>query len=446
MEPCLYSLLAVAMATVPPAPPRYHFTILPSFEQEAGGWPYAINNSGQITGEGPVPHGFTLFPRAYRLTNRTQELLPVYEGDVESHGFAINTAGDIAGSTGYNPSHAMLWTADGTPVDLGFLGQGVGAHAYGLNDHGEVVGLAWLDRNGTHHAFHWRDGVLTDLGTLGGQRSFARDVNNSGLVVGSAENAAGYTRAFVWTVEKGMTDIGLFSDDPMSFPNPFDVDEAGRIVGSTSNDGTIKAILWENGVTTELGTLGMESQAHAINERGEIVGMSYPPMQSNHAVIWLNGVLFDLNDYVNFPPGPNTWVMHDAFDNNDAGQIVGYSQTNSADWYPTLLTPIRIRLSDPSPGRAGAMNELRITEGRPNARIDILYGAADGITALPGCGGGLVLISQPVAAGSVRTDSNGDAVFEGFVPAAAGGRRVLIQALDRSACEVSDVIVHRFLR
>src|ERR1700731_1509953 len=74
--------------------------------------------------------------------------------------------------------------------DLGTLG-GTGSVAEGISNRGWVVGSANLagDQNG--HAFLWRDGVMSDLGTLGGLNSQVQwpVKDNRGLIVGSAETS-----------------------------------------------------------------------------------------------------------------------------------------------------------------------------------------------------------------------------------------------------------------
>src|SRR5260370_37237444 len=55
--------------------------------------------------------------------------------------------------------------------DLGTLG-GAFSLAGGLNDKGEGEGFAGLSVTSVH-AFLWRNGIMTDLGTLGGPNSYA---------------------------------------------------------------------------------------------------------------------------------------------------------------------------------------------------------------------------------------------------------------------------------
>ena len=73
--------------------------------------------------------------------------------------------------------------------DLGTLG-GIQSQsdAYAINKRGQVVGESWgASSLGVAHAFLWEAGRgMLDLGTLGGERSEARGINDNGQVVGQA--------------------------------------------------------------------------------------------------------------------------------------------------------------------------------------------------------------------------------------------------------------------
>jgi probable HAF family extracellular repeat protein len=84
--------------------------------------------------------------------------------------------------------------------------------------------------------------------------------------------------------------------------------------GSTAASGPVVARSYE---VTDLGTLGGESRAYAINNRGQVVGNSYALEDGRvFAFIWdrENGMR---------PLNPPDWLYADATDINDAGQAVG---------------------------------------------------------------------------------------------------------------------------
>jgi len=79
--------------------------------------------------------------------------------------------------------------------------------ALGVNNCGQVVGEASVTGASPTHPFIWRDsngnlfsdaGEMKDLGSLGGARGLATDINASGLVVGTSTILNGDERAFRW--------------------------------------------------------------------------------------------------------------------------------------------------------------------------------------------------------------------------------------------------------
>src|SRR5688500_5109214 len=75
----------------------------------------------------------------------------------------LNNAGEVAGTSNFSPEeqHAILFS-NGVLHDLGTLG-GSGSVGMALNDLGVVVGYS-VDATGTFHAFAYRNGAMEDLG------------------------------------------------------------------------------------------------------------------------------------------------------------------------------------------------------------------------------------------------------------------------------------------
>src|SRR5215472_3110813 len=77
-----------------------------------------------------------------------------------------------------------------TLTDLGTLG-GTFSQGFGVNEKGWVVGFSTTEGDAALHAFLWRDGVMTDLGTLGGgdpvPYSVALSINDRGEIAGYSE-------------------------------------------------------------------------------------------------------------------------------------------------------------------------------------------------------------------------------------------------------------------
>ena len=85
--------------------------------------------------------------------------------------------------------------------DLGTLGGSSGT-ANAINEAGEVVGFSVPAGDQSVHAFLWRNGVMTDLGTVDGDRcSTANAINSRSQVVGISTATCDFStgrRAFLW--------------------------------------------------------------------------------------------------------------------------------------------------------------------------------------------------------------------------------------------------------
>jgi len=204
----------------------------------------------------------------------------------------VNERGQIAGAsytssksnTGCFPltTDPFLWEK-GKMIDLGTLG-GTCGFPLALNNHGQVVGFSNTAGDSTAHPFLWpgKDGKMLDLGTLGGSYGTANAINEAGEIVGYASNAGDQDfLAFFWR-NGVLTNLGTVGGDPCSTANA--INSKRQVVGISFADcnAVRRAFLWENGSMVDLNTLippssGLQlTLAEAINDRGEIVGNGTP--------------------------------------------------------------------------------------------------------------------------------------------------------------------------
>jgi probable HAF family extracellular repeat protein len=157
--------------------------------------------------------------------------------------------------------------------------------------------------------------TVTDLGTLGGNYSWASKINNNGQITGAARTPAGPMHAFLW--DSGvMTDLGTL--DGWESSEGLAINSAGLVAGQSYGGPPYRAFL-HDGVMNDLGTLGGDrSTAYGMNDAGVVVGRARNASNETRAFRYLEGSgMEDLGTL-----GGN---FGKAFDVNSNGMIVGES-------------------------------------------------------------------------------------------------------------------------
>lgn len=227
---------------------------------------------------------------------------------------------------------ASVTAAPYSIVNLGTLG-GATSFALDVNNNRQATGnsLVTSDPGATGsllRAYSWSPptGPMINLGALPGATAnrFARGyaISDSGVVVGEFNNDA--SRAFVYDplvgTMSGLTRLAGDNDRGVAH----DVNNAGVVVGISSNGTVSRATMWTGGVAADLGTIAgtptATGRAWAINQNGATAGLSTNSAGTSQATLWNGGItnLTSLGDGTRFSQ---------AFGLNDANVVVGSSST-----------------------------------------------------------------------------------------------------------------------
>jgi len=203
----------------------------------------------------------------------------------------------------------------------------------GINGHGAMaVNFNYSDTS-SGEGQYYHNGVFTPiprLNYLGNARVNA--INNNGVVVGDAgmdlDNWTTPPDRHAFIYQNGVTtDIGTLGG---RFAYAQGVNDAGMVVGGSLNAaGVMRAFIYDAAGMHELGTLGgAVSHAYDVNQAGDVVGMSQTADGDWHGFLYRNGTMTDI--------GLMEQYSHLDLDINDAGQIIGKGWLNGA-FRPVLL-------------------------------------------------------------------------------------------------------------
>ena len=218
--------------------------------------------------------------------------------------------------------------------NLASLG-GTSSGGNSINDQTWAAGYSRLPDNQSRHAALWRNGSITDLGTLGGPNSSVtwNVKNTDGIIVGISQTADPEPLGEFWSSAAfyggpnnvGFINLGFVWEQGQmrglpNFPggnNGFatGANNLGQVVGWAENDVhdtecvspqvlQFRPAVWELGPPDQIDDLPLipgdsSGAATAINDNGQIVGISGICDQAvgrhtaRHAVLWENGGVTD---------------------------------------------------------------------------------------------------------------------------------------------------------
>jgi probable HAF family extracellular repeat protein len=246
-----------------------------------------------------------------------------------------------------------------TVKDLGTLG-GTAAEPGGISNTGYVEGVSTLPGDEVSHVFLWHNGVMRDLGTLGGPNSSTvwrpSDAGNVGGLSEilkpdpNGEDFCGFgdnlvCLAFYWHNGR------MIAQPTLGGPNSsgFGVNDLGELAGTAENNvveptcadiGEVlqyKPVIWKSGHIYQLPTLPGDpvGVVFAINNNGQAVGNSgqcgagnYPVQE--HAVLWQNGKAIDLGNL-------GSTINNNPEDINCRGDVVGFANLPGDETFHAYL-------------------------------------------------------------------------------------------------------------
>jgi probable HAF family extracellular repeat protein len=307
---------------------------------------YSINASGQVVGNSYMDNGNT---HAFLYSGGTMIDLGTL-GGANSTASAINDIGQIVGSSdASNGITHSFRTAAYSPInpntdDLHQIGDNTNSSASDINSSGQVVGgIGWYGSYITAP----NGGLDTAEGLLA-VPDYPNGINDSGHVVGIYEVALGQWRAaYLYTSStEPIIDLGYLGGEYGwgDITTASDINSMGQIVGkSVAVGGVYHAYRTSpyapiNPATDDLGSLGGQSVAEAINNYGQVVGNSSitPESGYTHAFLYSGSNMVDLNTLIDQDSG---WTLSSANGINDSGKIVGVGYHNDQE-RTFLLIPI----------------------------------------------------------------------------------------------------------
>lgn len=294
----LVTAVALSAAAAQAAPKYSVTTVLPSSPLDNGA---ALGPTGAVVTQ--------LDGHALLYTNGQLHELGTLGGRA-SNTYAINAAGTIIGSA-MNPVdtiHAFSYSK-GVMTDLVPKWSPEESVAYGINDHGAIVGMVDI------RPAMAVNGVMQLIPGLEHDRGAAYAINNAGTVVGDAYGPFIYQNGEV--IRPGYFSGGFL-----------DINDNGLILGNLGDWRGLRASLYDGKQVIDMGAgITLRTTARALNNLGQALFDARGEYWWNSlAYLYANGEATEINTLLD--PALGLDVKY-AWDINDRGQIVATGCNNS---------------------------------------------------------------------------------------------------------------------
>jgi probable HAF family extracellular repeat protein len=348
------ALLSLGACSLAAAQPQYTVEVIGGIEPSSPSGllslPLGINNNGRVVG-----YTSTATSPTYILNWKIGSIYPTPPpaGSSLSYGSKVNIRGRIAGASytldqggQVTAARAIRWYGR-QPQDLGTLG-GSTSVGLGINDYDHIVGYSTVTGEAVTKAFVWQEstGMVPLASPSGATETYAYDISNSDIIVGTAASQASPAKPYMWA-NGAVTQLPIPTGSRTGGASA--VNNAGVSVGTYEIDqflGTFAAVRWEAGQMFELGNLGGSypyAKASDINNLGQIVGTSNSA-NGYTGFLWMNGTMYDLRSLL--APEFGSIEITSAGAINERGQIAAGAIINGRTT-AVLLNPIAFA---PTPG------------------------------------------------------------------------------------------------
>jgi len=325
-NPSLALACALACAALPAASAPAGYQVVDLGPSQS---PLALNPSGVVVGSTADTGQADVYEDgAWTLLEARREF---------STAEAINRHGDIVGEDG---SKAVRWH-HGHRIVLDGLGK---ATAAGIADDGTIVGT-WTPDHDADRCYAWKDGVITDLGTLGGSSCDAYAIDPTGQYIGGMSSGPRFSGHGFIRDAQGMHDLGALPNGYVSWVRAVNRHGHASLWADVNNSGDWAAAYWNGHKLIEVPGVrlaGGQSIAAGINGKDEMLVLG--DNGAGDMIFLYEGRTKTVTEIVPRIVNPEGWCFCGpwfrlATGIDDDGRIVG-SATYDGEEHGYMLVPV----------------------------------------------------------------------------------------------------------